>query len=228
MSTKRLPRGSPPNFSRSVMASARPWHGCRRVDSRLMIGFSQYSAKRLITRSCRTVSQLPGAREGPHAEHVGVPAEHAGGILDVLDRRAVHHGTRLGLERPAALARLEHDAVPAVQEHRGLEAGARAKARVHEDHRHDLPLEPTGDLAPLHPVGEVEQRQALLLAPRFHRQEVTLHCGTDCASTNSLSARANCSGGRASASDWPPRSARCRDRAPAHAGSWASRSPHRR
>ena len=72
-------------------------------------------------------------------------------------RVPVHHRAGLGLERPASLARLEHDAVAAVEEHRGLEAGPGAEAGVHEHHRQHLLLQPAAHLAPLDPGREREQ-----------------------------------------------------------------------
>ena len=78
-------------------------------------------------------------------------------------RVAVHHGAGLGLQRPAPPPRLQHDRVAAVEEHRGLEAGAGAEARVHEDHRQHLPLQAAGDLAALDP------RRPARAAPRSRR-----------------------------------------------------------
>ena len=104
--------------------------------------------------SWRATAQSLAPREAPHADRIGVPAQHPRGIDDVLDGVVVHDRTRLGLERPAALSGLEHDPVPAVQEHRRLEAGAGPKARVHEHHRQHLPLEAAGHLAALDPRGK--------------------------------------------------------------------------
>ena len=56
VSTKRLPSVSP-SFSRSVIASASAWQGCRRALSRLMTGFSQYLAKLRTIASCRATAQ---------------------------------------------------------------------------------------------------------------------------------------------------------------------------
>ena len=50
------------------------------------------------------------------------------------------------------LPRLQHHRVAAVEEHRRLEAGAGAQARVHEDHRQHLALQSAADLAPLDPA----------------------------------------------------------------------------
>ena len=56
VSTYFLPRVSP-SFSRSVKASASSWQGCRRDDSRLMTGFSQWRANYRSTASSRAVAQ---------------------------------------------------------------------------------------------------------------------------------------------------------------------------
>ena len=147
---------------------------------------------------------LPGrrpvaaARKAPDAERIGVAAEHAGGIDDVLDGVAVHDGAGLGLQRPASLPRLEHHRVPAVEEHGGLEAGAGAEARVHEDHRQHLLLEPPRHLAALDPGGQPQQALHLLGAPVLQGQEVALgHASTSSrpASSRSASRWENESGG---------------------------------
>ena len=122
-----------------------------------MTGFSQCSSEALDDRVLPRHRPIGAPGEGPDAERIGVAAQHPGGIDDVLDRRAIHHRARLGLQRPAALARLQHDGVPAVEEHRGLEAGAGPEARVHEHHRQDLLLQPAADLAPLDPGGQGQQ-----------------------------------------------------------------------
>ena len=56
-STNFLPRGSP-SFSLSVSMSASPWQGCRRTDSRLITGLSQYLAKFRMIRSSRSTLQV--------------------------------------------------------------------------------------------------------------------------------------------------------------------------
>ena len=132
---------------------------------------------------------VAAAGEGAHAERVGVAPEHPRRVHDVLHAVAVHHRAGLGLQRPAAAPGLEHHRVATVEEHRGLEAGTGAKARVHEDHRQHLPLQPAGDLPPLHPRGQREQCVDLGGRPVLQRQEVTLrHTSTSFSPARSRSA----------------------------------------
>src|SRR5688500_17679544 len=110
--------------------------GRLQIDDRLLTVASEALDDGLLT-SHRPIG-APG--KGTNPERIRVAAQDSCRIDDVLDRRAVHDGAGLRLEGPATLPRLQDHGVPAMQEHRGLEAGAGSKARVHEDHGKDLLL----------------------------------------------------------------------------------------
>src|SRR3546814_10738626 len=77
----------------------------------------------------RPVDEL---REGAHADHVDVAAEHLRHLGDVLLGLAVHHRAQVELDRPGVLARLQHHRVPAQLERAQLEAGAGAQRAIEE------------------------------------------------------------------------------------------------
>ena len=56
--TNRLPRGSSPQLSSRVRASARPWQGWRRAYSMLMVGTPEWAANARTTSSLRASAQV--------------------------------------------------------------------------------------------------------------------------------------------------------------------------
>src|SRR5215207_4537772 len=122
---------------------------------------------------------ITATRKGADAKRISIAAQHPGGVDDMLDRAAVHHSARLGLQCPASLARFQHYRVPTMQEHGGLEAGTSPKARVHEHHGQDLFLQPPGDLAPLDSGCQGEKVLNRGRAPVLQGEKVPFgHCST--------------------------------------------------
>jgi hypothetical protein len=61
-----------------------------------------------------------------------------------------------------------------MKEHGGLEAGPGTKARVHENHRQNFLLQPSGDLATLDAPGESQESLQISAAPIFQGKKIAL------------------------------------------------------
>ena len=126
---------------------------------------------------------LPVAFPGADAAHVAdaqrvdVARERARCILDVLLRRAVHHGLFLWLEL-VEVARPEVDAVPSELDHGHLERHTRPEAGVEEELAQRLPRQHLTASLVLHACSEFEDIVQFLPVEIRRRDEIALAHGS--------------------------------------------------
>ncbi len=117
-------------------------------------------------------------REGAHADHVHVAAEHARHLGDVLLGLAVHHRTDLEFDRPGILARRQHDGLAAELVRAQLETGAGTHGRVEKQQCDGLAGQLLADLRLLELHGLRQQRVKVAAAPVLGVEKVAKAHGT--------------------------------------------------